>query len=85
MKQLLEEEEVEVSVSKESDKEPSKMETDEIPADPVPSSTADVNMQDSKAENGVVESEDKPIQMETDTKVTLQCLYHKNSFMMILI
>ncbi|XP_057772766.1 heat shock 70 kDa protein 14-like [Salvia miltiorrhiza] len=71
---LLEEEEVEVPVSKESEKEPAKMETDELPADPAPPSAADVNMQDSKAEvpvaeNGVPESEDKPVQMETDVKV----------------
>ncbi|KAG6418281.1 hypothetical protein SASPL_120482 [Salvia splendens] len=71
---LLEEEEVEVPVVKESDKEPAKMETDELPADPAPPSAADVNMQDSTtevpaAENGVPESGDKPVQMETDVKV----------------
>ncbi|KAH6758284.1 heat shock protein 91 [Perilla frutescens var. frutescens] len=71
---LLEEEEVEVPVAKESDKEPTKMETDELPADPAPPSTTDVNMQDSKAEvpaaeNGVPESGDTPVQMETDSKV----------------
>ncbi|KAG6418278.1 hypothetical protein SASPL_120479 [Salvia splendens] len=47
---LLEEEEVEVPVVKESDKEPAKMETDELPADPAPPSAADVNMQDSTTE-----------------------------------
>ncbi|KAK6153671.1 hypothetical protein DH2020_013310 [Rehmannia glutinosa] len=73
---LLEEEEMEVPVAQESAKEPSKMETDELPTDPAPPSTTetDVNMQDSKtdgagAENGVPESGDKPVQMETDAKV----------------
>ncbi|GMN37251.1 hypothetical protein TIFTF001_006651 [Ficus carica] len=74
---LLEEEEVEVPVSKEPPKEANKMETDEASSDATPSSTdADVNMQDAKgpadapaAENGVPESGDKPVQMETDTKV----------------
>lgn len=80
MKQLLEEEELEVPVTKDSGKEPAKMETDELPADPAPPSAADVNMQDSKpevpaAENGVSESGDAPVQMETDVKVSLQCFY----------
>ncbi|KAF4372456.1 hypothetical protein CsatB_012829 [Cannabis sativa] len=75
---LLEEEEVEVPVSKEAPKEANKMETDEPSSDAVPPSSteADVNMQDAKgttdasgAENGVPESGDKPVQMETDTKV----------------
>ncbi|KAL1559068.1 heat shock 70 kDa protein 14-like [Salvia divinorum] len=71
---LLEEEEVDVPVVKESDKEPAKMETDELPADPAPPSAADVNNEDSRtevpaAENGVPESGDKPVQMETDVKV----------------
>ncbi|EEF34206.1 heat shock 70 kDa protein 15 [Ricinus communis] len=74
---LLEEEEVEVPVSKEPSKEAAKMETDETSTDAAPpnSSEADVNMQDAKtaeasgAENGVPESGDKPAQMETDTKV----------------
>ncbi|XP_062089412.1 heat shock 70 kDa protein 14-like [Humulus lupulus] len=75
---LLEEEEVEVPVSKEAPKEANKMETDEASSDTVPPSSteADVNMQDAKgttdasgAENGVPESGDKPVQMETDTKV----------------
>lgn len=87
MKQLLEEEEVDVPVVKESDKEPAKMETDELPADPIPPSAADVNMQDSTtevpaAENGVPESGDKPVQMETDVKVTcmliLKYVFSKN-------
>lgn len=73
---LLEEEEVEVPVTKEQPKEATKMETDEAPSDvPPPSSeAADVNMQDANsndaasAENGVPESGDKPVQMETDAK-----------------
>ncbi|KAG6419166.1 hypothetical protein SASPL_121378 [Salvia splendens] len=67
---LLEEEEVDVPFIKESDNEPAKMETNELPADPDPPSAADVNMQDSKtgapaAVNGMPELGDKPIQMET--------------------
>ncbi|KAL2554971.1 Heat shock 70 kDa protein 15 [Forsythia ovata] len=71
---LLEEEEVQVPVMKESAKEPIKMETDETPADSVPPSTTetDENMQDAKidagAENGTTELGDKPVQMETDIK-----------------
>ncbi|VVA32734.1 PREDICTED: heat shock [Prunus dulcis] len=74
---LLEEEEIEVPVTKEQPKEAAKMETDEAPSDAAPPSTneTDVNMQDAKgtadaldAENGVPESGDKPVQMETDTK-----------------
>ncbi|GFP99671.1 heat shock 70 kDa protein 14 [Phtheirospermum japonicum] len=62
---LLEEEETDVPVVRES----TKMETDELLADQAPLGT-DVNMQDSKpdgaaAENGVPE----PVQMETDAKV----------------
>ncbi|PIN04454.1 Molecular chaperones HSP105/HSP110/SSE1, HSP70 superfamily [Handroanthus impetiginosus] len=75
---LLEEEEVEVPVVKEPAKESTKMETDEPPADPAlapPAATeTDVNMQDAKtdgagAENGVLETGDKPVQMETEAKV----------------
>ncbi|GMI82066.1 heat shock protein 91 [Hibiscus trionum] len=75
---LLEEEEVEVPVSKEPTKEDTKMETDEAPKDTAGPSAheTDVNMQDDKGtadeagvENGVHESGDKPMQMETDTKV----------------
>lgn len=77
----MEEEEVEVPVTKEPEKEAAKMETDEVPSDAAPpsSSETDVNMQDAKgtadaqgttdapgAENGVPESGDKPTQMETD-------------------
>lgn len=74
----MEEEEVEVPVSKEAPKEANKMETDDASSDSVPPSSteADVNMQDAKgttdapgAENGVPESGDKPVQMETDNKV----------------
>ncbi|PON36007.1 Heat shock protein 70 family [Parasponia andersonii] len=75
---LLEEGEVEVPVSKEAPKEANKMETDEASSDAVPpaSAEADVNMQDAKgttdtsgAENGVPESGDNPVQMDTDNKV----------------
>ncbi|PSS07446.1 Heat shock 70 protein [Actinidia chinensis var. chinensis] len=72
---LLEEEEVEVPIVKESAKDAAKMETDEAPNDSTPSATEnDINMQDAKAdasgpENGVPESGDKPVQMETDAKV----------------
>ncbi|WJX42853.1 hypothetical protein P8452_30036 [Trifolium repens] len=73
---LLEEEEVEASVSKESASEPTKMEADEAPAGaaaPPNGNDADVNMQDAKAnadtpgaENGVPENGDKPAQMDVD-------------------
>ncbi|KAK4482025.1 hypothetical protein RD792_012947 [Penstemon davidsonii] len=68
---LLEEEEVEVPVVKESAKESTKMETDDAPAAPA---ETDVNMQDATtggpgAENGIPESGDKPTQTETDSKV----------------
>lgn len=75
---LLEEEEVEVPVVKESTKEATKMETDDAAPESAPSGSgdADVNMQDFKGsgdapgvENGVPESGDKPVQMETDVKV----------------
>ncbi|KAB2065398.1 hypothetical protein ES319_A09G086400v1 [Gossypium barbadense] len=75
---LLEEEEVEVPVSKELAKEDAKMETDEKPNDTSApgANETDVNMQDAKGtaeaagvENGVPQSGDKPVQMETDTKV----------------
>ncbi|CAA2982133.1 heat shock 70 kDa 15-like [Olea europaea subsp. europaea] len=71
---MLEEEEVQVPVVKESAKEPAKMETDETSADSVPSITSEIdeNMQDAKidagTENGTPESGDKPIQMETEVK-----------------
>ncbi|KAL2968138.1 hypothetical protein AAZX31_15G014000 [Glycine max] len=78
---LLEEEEIEVPVSKEPAGENTKMETDEAPANvaaPPSTNDNDVNMQDanSKAtadapgsENGTPEAGDKPVQMDTDTKV----------------
>ncbi|KAF5726891.1 putative Heat shock 70 kDa protein [Tripterygium wilfordii] len=75
---LLEEEEVELQVSKEQSKESTSMDTDEASTNTTPASSndTDVNMQDAKgpaditgAENGVPESGDKPAQMETDTKV----------------
>ena len=73
----MEEEEIEVPVTKEPAKEDNKMETEEAPSDTAPSSNeADVSMQDAKGaaeatgvENGVSESGDKPTQMETDAKV----------------
>ncbi|KAG9459291.1 hypothetical protein H6P81_003799 [Aristolochia fimbriata] len=77
---LLEEEEAEVPVTKEPSKEPTGMETDDVTTDAPAASgnETDINMQDAKeatdaapggAENGVPESGDKPVQMETDTKV----------------
>ncbi|RDX67062.1 Heat shock 70 kDa protein 14, partial [Mucuna pruriens] len=75
---LVEEEEIEVPVSKESAGENTKMETDEAPVAPPSTSDNDVNMQDANAkatadapgaENGTPETGDKPMQMDTDTKV----------------
>ncbi|KAL6495893.1 hypothetical protein OROGR_030456 [Orobanche gracilis] len=73
--QLLEEE-TELPIVQEPAQEPSKMDTDEYPADPSPLNTSetDVNMQDPKAEGATAEntppeSGDKPVQMETDAKV----------------
>lgn len=74
---LLEEEEVEIPVVKEPTKDATKMDTDETPGDaaaPPGTSETDANMQDAKGdgpgvENGVPESGDKSVQMETDTKV----------------
>lgn len=79
----MEEEEIEVSVTKEPEKENAKMDTDEVPNNTPPSSNdTDVNMQDAKgtaesagAENGIPESGDKPVQMETDIKVSSYCLF----------
>ncbi|KAJ6308892.1 hypothetical protein OIU76_018478 [Salix suchowensis] len=74
---LLEEEEVEVPVTKEPSREPAKMDTDEVPSDAATKgpNEADANMEEAKSaadasgvENGVPEA-DKPTQMETDTKV----------------
>ncbi|KAL3511806.1 hypothetical protein ACH5RR_024523 [Cinchona calisaya] len=75
---LLEEEEIEVPVVKEPAKETTKMETDEVPPNAAPPSSTetDVNVHDAKgaadasgAENGAPDSGDKPVQMETDSKV----------------
>ncbi|KAJ6715228.1 HEAT SHOCK 70 KDA PROTEIN 14 [Salix viminalis] len=74
---LLEEEEVEVPVTKEPSKEPAKMDTDEVLSDAATKgpNEADANMEEAKSaadasgvENGVPEA-DKPTQMETDIKV----------------
>lgn len=79
---LLEEEEVEVPVVKETTKEATKMETDDAPNE-TSTGEADVNMQDARdaagapsAENGAPESvekstpeaDEKPVQMDTDAK-----------------
>ncbi|XP_043699985.1 heat shock 70 kDa protein 15-like [Telopea speciosissima] len=75
---LLEEEDVEIPVVKESARETTKMETDEAPADGAPAAAGenDINMQDAKGstdasgvENGAPGSGDKPVQMEADAKV----------------
>ncbi|KAJ0697588.1 putative Heat shock protein 70 family [Helianthus annuus] len=64
--QLIEEEEVEVPVSK----KPSKMDVDKAPADVASTNETDVNMQDAPVtENGAQEAGDNPVQMEADTKV----------------
>ncbi|KAJ0530731.1 putative Heat shock protein 70 family [Helianthus annuus] len=64
--QLIEEEEVEVPVSK----EPSTMDVDKAPADVASTNETDVNMQDAPVtENDAQEAEDNPVQMEADTKV----------------
>ncbi|KAL2338091.1 hypothetical protein Fmac_012537 [Flemingia macrophylla] len=74
---LLEEEEIEVPVSKETTGENTKMDVDEAPADaaaPPASIDTGANMQDAKTstapgvENGIPESGDKPLQTDTDTK-----------------
>ena len=89
--QLLEEEEVEVPIVKEPAKDAAKMETDEAPNDSTPSATEnDINMQDAKAdasgpENGVPESGDKPVQMETDAKVSKKhCVYKRTKCLFLL-
>lgn len=70
--QLLEEEESDVPVSK----EPAKMETD-ASQDAAPAGV-DVNMQDAKdgVENGAPESGEKPVEMETDAKVTVSLRFY---------
>ncbi|KAL8056176.1 hypothetical protein ABFX02_04G102700 [Erythranthe guttata] len=65
--QLLEEEETEVPVVKGTSQESTKMETDELAADSAPPSTTET--EDAGADNGVEESGDKSVQMETDAKV----------------
>ncbi|AAD55461.1 Heat-shock protein [Arabidopsis thaliana] len=73
---LLEEEEVEVPVTKEHSEETTKMDSDKASAEAAPASgDCDVNMQDAKdtsdatgTDNGVPESAEKPVQMETDSK-----------------
>ncbi|KAL4589187.1 hypothetical protein LXL04_002092 [Taraxacum kok-saghyz] len=60
--QLIEEEEVDVPVTK--------MDTDKTPADVASTNESDINMQDaSVAENGASETGDNTVQMETDAKV----------------
>ncbi|KAK1416833.1 hypothetical protein QVD17_25950 [Tagetes erecta] len=64
--QLIEEEEVEVPVSK----EPSTMDIDKATADVASTNETDVNMQDAPvSENGSQETGDNPVQMEADAKV----------------
>ena len=76
---MLEEEEVEVPVSAapELPKESTKMDTDEAVNEASKTET-DLNMEDAKSasnssasgvDNGVPESNDKPVEMETDNKV----------------
>ncbi|KAL6497042.1 hypothetical protein OROGR_028971 [Orobanche gracilis] len=72
--QLLEEEEVEVPVVKETSNGAMNMETDEAHSAPPSTAETDVNMQDAKTDgpgdvNGVPESGDGTAQMETDVKV----------------
>ncbi|MFS7992361.1 putative Heat shock protein 70 family [Helianthus anomalus] len=68
--QLIEEEEVDVPVTKEPSKETTKMDVDKAPADAPPTNETDVNMQDAPgAENGVSETGDVPAKMETESKV----------------
>ncbi|KAJ6838966.1 heat shock 70 kDa protein 15-like isoform X2 [Iris pallida] len=72
---MLEEEEIEVPVSAAKDAPIAvKMDTDQATNDPSATAESDVNMHDAKNEtdnfeNREPESEDKPVQMETDTKV----------------
>ena len=81
----MEEEEIEVPVVKEPTKDDNKMDTDEASSNAAPIATteSDANMQDAKgatdvpgAENGAPESGEKPVQMETDVKVSSN-LAHK--------
>ncbi|KAK1416843.1 hypothetical protein QVD17_25960 [Tagetes erecta] len=66
--QLIEEEEIDVQVTKEPSKETTNMDVDKPSADAATSTETDVNMQDaSGVENGVPAT--GPVQMETDVKV----------------
>ncbi|XP_024979378.1 heat shock 70 kDa protein 15-like [Cynara cardunculus var. scolymus] len=68
--QLIEEEDIDVPVTKEPSKEAAKMDLDKAPADVPTTNESDVNMQDAPgAENGAPETGDNPAQMETDAKV----------------
>ncbi|GJU44080.1 heat shock 70 kDa protein 15-like protein [Tanacetum coccineum] len=68
--QLIEEEEVEVPVTKEPSKEATKMDTDNASADVPSTNETDVNMEDAPVtENGAVDTGDNAVKMETDTKV----------------
>ncbi|GJT95196.1 heat shock 70 kDa protein 15-like protein [Tanacetum coccineum] len=68
--QLIEEEEVEVPVTKEPSKEATKMDTDNASADVPSTNETDVNMDDAPVtENGAVDTGDNAVKMETDTKV----------------
>ncbi|GJW15523.1 heat shock 70 kDa protein 15-like protein [Tanacetum coccineum] len=67
---LIEEEEVEVPVTKEPSKEATKMDTDNASADVPSTNETDVNMDDAPVtENGAVDTGDNAVKMETDTKV----------------
>ncbi|KAL9251393.1 Heat shock 70 kDa protein 15-like protein [Drosera capensis] len=74
---LLEEEEVELAVAKDVSKEATKMDTDDVPGGAAPAGPAesDVNMADAKnsaegagVDNGVSDSTEEPVQMDTDVK-----------------
>ncbi|KAK1416845.1 hypothetical protein QVD17_25962 [Tagetes erecta] len=67
--QLIEEEEIDVPVTKEPSKETTNMDVDKPSADAATTTETDVNMQDaSGVENGVPATGDNPVQMETDVK-----------------
>ncbi|GAB2293558.1 hypothetical protein Dimus_027765 [Dionaea muscipula] len=75
---FLEDEEVEVSVAKDVPKEATKMDTDDVSGEATLQgpSVSDTDMQDAKnaaegpvVENGVPDSNEQPVQMETDGKV----------------
>jgi heat shock 70kDa protein 4 len=98
--QMIEEEETEVPVSStdlnEPPKEAAKMETDHESQNDGGAAGADVNMQDSKpesdtgsaapgSENGVSQSNDKPMQMETENKVTSILLRFLYTFILVVV